>query len=141
MYNMRNNEGKRGYTGKIKAVVPEKVKLGQNKSELVASMSEKQKTETIKILSGLTKVTPRTEKVKEFFRDIAPNAGERMRELSEQNDNMNVAYNATKDILDRAGVTNQANSELDSHFLGENEALLIIKRRFQPESYKIENEA
>lgn len=45
----------------------------------------------------------RNDKVRDYLESKAELAAVRMQELMEQADNLGVAYNATKDILDRAG--------------------------------------
>ena len=118
-----------GYTEpKEKNVI---VEIGQNKSELIQSMTEKQKTETLLILSGDKKGTPTTKRVRQFFEDAADNAGKRMLELSKQDKNLNVAYNATSEILRIAGVSRDDSREDTLIPIGEDEAELILMRRMR----------
>ena len=107
------------------------VEVGQNKSELIQSMTEKQKTETLLILSGDKKGTPTTKRVRQFFEDAADNAGKRMLELSKQDKNLNVAYNATSEILKIAGVSRDESRDESIVPIGEDEAELILMRRMR----------
>lgn len=123
-------KGKKDYRGRIKTAKDTKDESGPKKSDIIKGMSEKQKTEALMIVSGATKAAPTTEKVKQFFLSEAEGASRRMIELSRQDTNLNVAYNATKDILDRAGIrTNQADNDGISNLIGVDEAVLIMKRR------------
>jgi len=107
------------------------VEIGQNKSELIQSMTEKQKTETLLILSGDKKGTPTTKRVRQFFESEADNAGLRMVELSKQEKNLNVAYNATSEILKIAGVSREEGKDESIIPIGEEEAELILMRRIR----------
>ncbi len=107
------------------------IELGQNKSELIQSMSEKQKTETLLILSGDKKRTPTTKRVRQFFESEADSAGMRMVELSKQEKNLNVAYNATSEILKIAGVSREEGRDESIVPIGEDEAELILMRRMR----------
>ncbi len=107
------------------------VEVGPNKSELIQSMTEKQKTETLLILSGDKKGTPTTKRVRQFFEDAADNAGKRMLELSKQDKNLNVAYNATSEILKIAGVSREDVRDESIIPIGEDEAELILMRRMR----------
>ena len=107
------------------------IELGQNKSELIQSMTEKQKTETLLILSGDKKGTPTTKRVRQFFESEADNAGKRMVELSKQEKNLNVAYNATSEILKIAGVSREEGRDESIVPIGEEEAELILMRRIR----------
>ena len=107
------------------------VEIGQNKSELIQSMTEKQKTETLLILSGDKKGTPTTKRVRQFFESEADNAGLRMVELSKQEKNLNVAYNATSEILKIAGVSRDESRDESIIPIGEDEAELILMRRMR----------
>lgn len=112
----------------------QKTDNGLNKSDLIQSMTEKQKTETLLIVSGDKKGTPTTKRVRQFFEGEAEQAGLRMAELSKQDKNLNVAFNATKEILDIAGVTRDQEKDKDIIPIGEAEATLILKRRIRIES-------
>jgi putative ribosome biogenesis GTPase RsgA len=105
--------------------------LGQNKSELIQSMTEKQKTETLLILSGDKKGTPTTKRVRQFFESEADSAGMRMVELSKQEKNLNVAFNATSEILKIAGVSKEDARDESLSPIGEEEAELILMRRIR----------
>lgn len=105
--------------------------LGLNKSELIQSMTEKQKTETLLILSGDKKGTPTTKRVRQFFESEADSAGMRMVELSKQEKNLNVAYNATSEILKIAGVSREEGRDESIIPIGEEEAELILMRRIR----------
>ncbi len=105
--------------------------LGLNKSELIQSMTEKQKTETLLILSGDKKGTPTTKRVRQFFESEAEQAGIRMVELSKQDKNLNVAYNATSEILKISGVSRDESREDTIIPIGEDEAELILMRRMR----------
>ena len=107
------------------------VEVGQNKSELIQSMTEKQKTETLLILSGDKKGTPTTKRVRQFFESEADQAGLRMVELSKQDKNLNVAYNATSEILKIAGVSREDAKDESLSPIGEEEAELILMRRIR----------
>lgn len=107
------------------------IELGQNKSELIQSMTEKQKTETLLILSGDKKGTPTTKRVRQFFESEADNAGIRMVELSKQEKNLNVAFNATSEILKIAGVSKEDAKDESLSPIGEEEAELILMRRIR----------
>ncbi len=107
------------------------IELGQNKSELIQSMTEKQKTETLLILSGDKKGTPTTKRVRQFFESEAEQAGLRMVELSKQDKNLNVAYNATSEILKISGVSRDESREDTLIPIGEDEAELILMRRMR----------
>ena len=107
------------------------IELGQNKSELIQSMTEKQKTETLLILSGDKKGTPTTKRVRQFFESEAEQAGYRMVELSKQDKNLNVAYNATSEILKISGVSRDESREDTLIPIGEDEAELILMRRMR----------
>ena len=110
---------------------PKKEELGLNKSELIQSMTEKQKTETLLIVAGDKKGTPTTKRVRQFFEGEAEQAGIRMAELSKQDKNLNVAFNATKEILDIAGVSRETEKDKDIIPIGEEEAELILMRRIR----------
>jgi hypothetical protein len=105
--------------------------LGLNKSELIQSMTEKQKTETLLILSGDKKGTPTTKRVRQFFESEAEQAGLRMVELSKQDKNLNVALNATSEILKISGVSRDDSREDTLIPIGEDEAELILMRRMR----------
>ena len=105
--------------------------VGLNKSELIQSMTEKQKTETLLILSGDKKGTPTTKRVRQFFESEADQAGLRMVELSKQDKNLNVAYNATSEILKIAGVSRDESRDESIVPIGEDEAELILMRRMR----------
>lgn len=105
--------------------------LGLNKSELIQSMTEKQKTETLLILSGDKKGTPTTKRVRQFFESEAEQAGLRMVQLSKQDKNLNVAYNATSEILKISGVSRDDTREDTLIPIGEDEAELILMRRMR----------
>lgn len=105
--------------------------LGLNKSELIQSMTDKQKTETLLILSGDKKGTPTTKRVRQFFESEAEQAGLRMVELSKQDKNLNVAYNATSEILKISGVSRDDTREDTLIPIGEDEAELILMRRMR----------
>ena len=107
------------------------IELGQNKSELIQSMTEKQKTETLLILSGDKKGTPTTKRVRQFFESEAEQAGYRMVELSKQDKNLNVAFNATSEILKISGVSRDESREDTLIPIGEDEAELILMRRMR----------
>lgn len=107
------------------------IELGQNKSELIQSMTEKQKTETLLILSGDKKGTPTTKRVRQFFESEADSAGMRMVELSKQEKNLNVAFNATSEILKIAGVSKEDARDESLSPIGEEEAELILMRRIR----------
>ncbi len=107
------------------------IELGQNKSELIQSMTEKQKTETLLILSGDKKGTPTTKRVRQFFESEADSAGMRMVELSKQEKNLNVAFNATSEILKIAGVSREDARDESLSPIGEEEAELILMRRIR----------
>jgi hypothetical protein len=107
------------------------VEVGQNRSELIQSMTEKQKTETLLILSGDKKGTPTTKRVRQFFESEAEQAGLRMVELSKQDKNLNVAYNATSEILKISGVSRDESREDTLIPIGEDEAELILMRRMR----------
>ena len=107
------------------------IELGQNKSELIQSMTEKQKTETLLILSGDKKRTPTTKRVRQFFENEADGAGMRMVELSKQEKNLNVAFNATSEILKISGVSRDESREDTLIPIGEDEAELILMRRMR----------
>ena len=107
------------------------IELGQNKSELIQSMTEKQKTETLLILSGDKKGTPTTKRVRQFFESEAEQAGYRMVELSKQDKNLNVAFNATSEILKISGVSRDESREDTIIPIGEDEAELILMRRMR----------
>ncbi len=107
------------------------IELGQNKSELIQAMTEKQKTETLLILSGDKKGTPTTKRVRQFFESEAEQAGYRMVELSKQDKNLNVAYNATSEILKISGVSRDESREDTLIPIGEDEAELILMRRMR----------
>ncbi len=107
------------------------IELGQNKSELIQSMTEKQKTETLLILSGDKKGTPTTKRVRQFFESEAEQAGYRMVELSKQDKNLNVALNATSEILKISGVSRDESREDTLIPIGEDEAELILMRRMR----------
>ena len=107
------------------------IELGQNKSELIQSMTEKQKTETLLILSGDKKGTPTTKRVRQFFESEADGAGMRMVELSKQEKNLNVAFNATSEILKIAGVSREEGRDESIVPIGEEEAELILMRRIR----------
>lgn len=107
------------------------IELGQNKSELIQSMTEKQKTETLLILSGDKKGTPTTKRVRQFFESEADSAGMRMVELSKQDKNLNVAFNATSEILKISGVSRDESREDTIIPIGEDEAELILMRRMR----------
>jgi len=107
------------------------IELGQNKSELIQSMTEKQKTETLLILSGDKKGTPTTKRVRQFFESEAEKAGYRMVELSKQDKNLNVAFNATSEILKISGVSRDESREDTLIPIGEDEAELILMRRMR----------
>jgi hypothetical protein len=107
------------------------IELGQNKSELIQSMTEKQKTETLLILSGDKKRTPTTKRVRQFFESEADSAGIRMVELSKQEKNLNVAFNATSEILKIAGVSREEGRDESIVPIGEEEAELILMRRIR----------
>jgi hypothetical protein len=107
------------------------IELGQNKSELIQSMTEKQKTETLLILSGDKKGTPTTKRVRQFFESEAEQAGIRMVELSKQDKNLNVAFNATSEILKISGVSRDESREDTLIPIGEDEAELILMRRMR----------
>ena len=107
------------------------IELGQNKSELIQSMTEKQKTETLLILSGDKKGTPTTKRVRQFFESEADSAGIRMVELSKQEKNLNVAFNATSEILKIAGVSKEDARDESLSPIGEEEAELILMRRIR----------
>lgn len=105
--------------------------VGPKKSELIQSMTEKQKTETLLILSGDKKGTPTTKRVRQFFESEADQAGLRMVELSKQDKNLNVAYNATSEILKIAGVSREDAKDESLSLIGEEEAELILMRRIR----------
>jgi len=110
-----------------------KENIGQNKSALIESMTEKQKADTLLFISGEKKGTPTTKRVRQFFENNAQEAGLRMVELSKQDKNLNVAFNATKEILDISGVTREQDKDKDIIPIGEAEATLILKRRIRIE--------
>lgn len=107
------------------------IELGQNKSELIQSMTDKQRTETLLILSGDKKGTPTTKRVRQFFESEADSAGMRMVELSKQEKNLNVAFNATSEILKIAGVSKEDARDESLSPIGEEEAELILMRRIR----------
>lgn len=107
--------------------------IGLNKSTLIQSMTEKQKEDTLLFISGEKKGTPTTKRVRQFFENNAQEAGLRMVELSRQDQNLNVAFNATKEILDISGVTRDQDRDKDIIPIGEAEATLILKRRIRIE--------
>lgn len=111
----------------------QKENIGQNKSALIESMTEKQKEDTLLFISGEKKGTPTTKRVRQFFENNAQEAGLRMLELSKQDKNLNVAFNATKEILDISGVTREQDKDKDIIPIGEAEATLILKRRIRIE--------
>lgn len=111
----------------------QKENIGQNKSALIESMTDKQKEETLLFISGEKKGTPTTKRVRQFFENNAQEAGLRMVELSRQDQNLNVAFNATKEILDISGVTRDQDRDKDIIPIGEAEATLILKRRIRIE--------
>lgn len=111
----------------------QKENIGLNKSALIESMTEKQKEDTLLFISGEKKGTPTTKRVRQFFENNAQEAGLRMVELSKQDKNLNVAFNATKEILDISGVTREQDKDKDIIPIGEAEATLILKRRIRIE--------
>jgi putative ribosome biogenesis GTPase RsgA len=107
------------------------MEVGQNKSELIQSMTDKQKTETLLIVAGDKKGTPTTKRVRQFFESEADSAGMRMVELSKQEKNLNVAFNATSEILKIAGVSKEDARDESLSPIGEEEAELILMRRIR----------
>jgi hypothetical protein len=117
-----------------KAEESQEMNIGLNKSELIQKMTEKQKEETLLIVSGGKTTTPTTKRVRQFFEGEAQTAGLRMVELSKQDKNLNVAFNATKEILEISGVTREQEKDKDLLPIGEAEATLILRRRIKLEN-------
>jgi hypothetical protein len=69
--------------------------------------------------------------VRQFFESEAEQAGMRMVELSKQDKNLNVAYNATSEILKISGVSRDESREDTLIPIGEDEAELILMRRMR----------
>jgi hypothetical protein len=69
--------------------------------------------------------------VRQFFESEAEQAGMRMVELSKQDKNLNVAYNATSEILKIAGISREEGKDESIIPIGEEEAELILMRRIR----------
>ncbi len=128
---MKETKRKKEENGAISSPAPlPTLQRGPTRDD-ISELTVKQAKEALAIVTGVSKANPTSEKVRAFVLSQAPRAAERMTELMNQTDNATVAYNATKDILDRSGIVSHPTSiDDEKHFIGEDEAILILRRRF-----------